>query len=163
MDSTKKMEELESKMISYQDEVANLKAQLAVAPTQADKEIIAQQLNRVYALMDGLQSGIIALVLQVQKQDPRPLTTNAWASIKNDPLLTGGGLLCATTTTMWLIARQYALARHRITPYSHSQLIWRKWLLLFDVKSVPNAQRLAGIGALLVVLRTSQHTPYAAS
>jgi hypothetical protein len=159
MDPVKKIEALESKITGYEAEVTTLKAQLATAPTPEKERIIAQQLDRVYEQMKADKDQLIVLYPQVPVLDSRPIMTRAWAPIHNDPLLTGGGVLFATTTAMWMMARYYAMARHHFAPYTESQLIWRRWIFFINAKSVPNAKRIAGFSAFIVLLRTWTNKP----
>jgi hypothetical protein len=85
--------------------------------------------------------------------DPRPLRTRLWAPIQRDPLVTGGGLLFSSTATSWMLMRYYMKARHQFAPYTEKQLIWRNWVFFLQAAAVPNAKRMAGWSAFVVVMR----------
>jgi len=161
MDPAKEIEALKSVIISLEADAKVLKAQLATVSTPDDKRIVAQQLHDVFEQLKVNKDQINIWVARLPEgNDPRPFMTRAWAPIQRDPLMTGGSVLFATTTTAWLVARYYAIARHHFVPYTEPQLIWRRWVFFVDTKSVPHAKRVAALSAFIVLLRTwTQKSP----
>ena len=79
MDPAKKIEALELKIIGYEADLTNLKAQLAIAPTPEEKSSIAQLIHDLYKQLDRLEDQLTGLHrrVRVRVQDPRPLKTKA--------------------------------------------------------------------------------------
>ena len=151
MDYVKKLAELEAKE-------AELTKKLEKAEAVGNEKLVLMYGGMIKANQEA-QGHIFAKFPVAEPDDDRSWWRRAWDPIVKDPVYTGLPIVFSATASTFLTVRYYSIARHAYAPYTEKQLQWRRWVLFFDAKSTPNAQKVAFVGGLLAMVRNWPSKP----